>query len=248
MYNKTAGIIIIGDEILSGRTQDTNANYIAKQLINNGIDLKEIRVIKDEFKTIKKTVLKFHKLYSYVFTTGGIGPTHDDITSETISKAFKVKYGIHKEAFKILEKYYSKEEFNNARKKMAMLPVNSKLIYNPLTAAPGFIIKNIYVLPGVPSIMQVMFNILLKDLKTRKAKRITTIKTNLFESKIAKKLSNIQKKHKDCSIGSYPFFDFKKKIGGVNIVISSWERENLQDISSEIVKMISLLGGKSKIV
>lgn len=248
MHNKTAGIIIIGDEILSGRTKDTNANYIAKKLINNGIDLKEISVIKDESKTIQKTVLKFHKLYSYVFTTGGIGPTHDDITSETISKAFKVKYNIHKEAFKILEKYYSKGEFNDARKKMAMLPVNSKLIYNPLTAAPGFIIKNIYVLPGVPNIMKVMFDILLKDLKTRRAKSLSTIKTNLFESKIAKKLSNIQKKHKDCSIGSYPFFDFKKKIGGVNIVISSWDRENLQDISEEIVKMISLLGGKSKIV
>ena len=159
MSKITAGIIIIGDEILSGRTQDTNANFIAQELIKAGIQLIEIRVIQDNMNIIKNTVYEFHKSYTYVFTTGGIGPTHDDITSESIAKAFNKKYSIHPKAFKILEEYYPKGEFNKSRKKMAMLPENAKLITNPLTAAPGFNIENVYALPGVPDIMKTMFNI-----------------------------------------------------------------------------------------
>jgi len=152
MSKLTAGIIVIGDEILSGRTQETNSNFIAKQLVQSGIMLVEIRIVEDNRDTIIQNILHFHKKYTYVFTTGGIGPTHDDITSESVSSAFNEKYCFHPQAFKILEKYYPKGEFNEGRQKMAKMPENAKLILNPLTAAPGFIIKNIYeTLPTIKS-------------------------------------------------------------------------------------------------
>ena len=146
----TAGILIIGDEILSGRTQDTNGNFIAKNLTSSGIKLEEIKVIQDKKNIIIDSVKLFSKKYTYGFTTGGIGPTHDDITSESIAEAFNKKYGINKEAFNILEKYYPEGEFNKSRQKMTIMPEGAELIYNPVTAAPGFKIKNVFVLPGVP--------------------------------------------------------------------------------------------------
>ena len=248
MSKFTAGIIVIGDEVLSGRTNDKNSSFISKYLIKFGIKLLEIRVISDNSKEIIRCSKEFSKKYSYVFTTGGIGPTHDDITSKSISLAFKKKYIIHKEAYKILEDYYPKGELNEGRIKMAKVPQGCRLIYNPITAAPGFKIKNVYVLPGVPKIMQKMFLSLKKDLIKGNAKKIITIKTNLFESIMAKKLTNIQKKYKDCEIGSYPYFNFSTKKGGVNIVISSWTRKDLKIIIKQITGMISLLGGKSSIV
>ena len=243
-----AGILIIGDEILSGRTKDTNSNFIAKKLIESGIQLDEIKVIHDDQDTIINSVLDFHKKYNYVFTTGGIGPTHDDITSESISIAFKKKYCFNEKAYKILEEYYPKGEFNEGRKKMAKMPEGSELILNPLTAAPGFKIKNIYVLPGVPDIMKKMFVSLLETLKKGNPKKIVTININLYESTIAKDLEKIQKDNSDCSIGSYPYFNYISKSGGVNIVVSSWTKSNLDTIIDDIIKMVSLLGGKSKIV
>ncbi|PPR46940.1 MAG: CinA-like protein [Alphaproteobacteria bacterium MarineAlpha5_Bin9] len=248
MKKITAGIIIIGNEILSGRTHDKNSNFIAKHLIKSGIQLSEIKIIPDNKKIIIDTVKDYRKKFNYVFTTGGIGPTHDDITTESIAKAFKKKVILNKEAYKILKNHYSNKRLNTGRKKMAMLPEGCKLILNPLTSAPGFIIKNIYVLPGVPSIMEVMFKSILIDLKKGKKTVSITLKTDLFESKIAKKLSNIQKKFPDFDIGSYPYFNFVKKIGGVNIVISSWQKDDLSKIIKEIKKMISLLGGKSLIL
>ena len=243
-----AGIIIIGDEILSGRTKDTNSGFIAKKLIESGIQLEEIRVIHDDVELIKKIVLEFHTKYNYVFTTGGIGPTHDDLTSESVSLAFNQKYCFNKKAYEILEEYYPKGEFNEGRKKMAKMPENATLIPNPLTVAPGFIIENVYVLPGVPEIMQKMFISLLENIKKGSPKEILTIKTNLFESTIANDLKKIQEKFPESSIGSYPFFNYISKTGGVNIVVSSWTLENLDPIGKEIQNMISLLGGKSSIV
>ena len=244
----TAGILIIGDEILSGRTQDTNANFIAKNLISSGIKLEEIRVIQDEKNIIINSVKSFSKIYDYVFTTGGIGPTHDDITSESIAKAFNENYEINKEAYNILEKYYPKGEFNISRQKMAKMPTNVELIYNPMTAAPGFKIKNIFVLPGVPKIMEQMLKDVLIKLERGNPKKIITINTNLYESKIASSLNDIQKKYKECSIGSYPYFNFVSKIGGVNIVISSWKMNSLDLIEKEIIKMIKFNGGNYSIV
>ena len=248
MSNLTAGIIIIGDEILSGRTQDTNSNFIANKLVKAGIKLEQIRTIQDNQKTIIDTVKAFHKSYTYVFTTGGIGPTHDDITSESIAKAFNKKCITDPRALKILKEYYPKGKLNEGRKKMAKIPTGCELIFNPLTAAPGFKINNVYVLPGVPLIMKKMFKTVVKNLKKGKPKKICTINTNLFESVLASKLSIIQRNYADCDIGSYPYFNFSKKRGGVNIVISSWKREDLSLICNEIINMISLLGGKSFIV
>ena len=248
MSSFTAGIIVIGDEILSGRTQDSNSNFIAKNLLNEGIKLEEVVVIKDDKKTIIDKVINYSQKYSYVFTTGGIGPTHDDITSESISEAFNLEYQVNKDAFKILDNYYPKGEFNESRQRMAMMPNGSKLILNPMTAAPGFNIKNVYVLPGVPEIMQIMFLELIKKLKKGKPKLVITINTNLYESKIAFFLKDIQNKYKDSSIGSYPYFNLVAKTGGVNIVVSSWNMTSVKPIVDDIVNMIKLNGGKSSIV
>ena len=248
MSSYTAGVIVIGDEILSGRTQDTNSNFIADKLTKEGIKLEEILVIQDVKEIIKENVINFSSKYSYVFTTGGIGPTHDDITSESISEAFQLNCETNIQAFEILNNYYPEGEFNESRQRMAKMPVGSELILNPMTAAPGFKIKNIFVLPGVPEIMQVMFLELIKTLKKGKAKLITTINTNLYESKIAIDLKNIQNNYKDASIGSYPYFNLAAKSGGVNIVVSSWTINSLDPIVVEITNMIELKGGKSSIV
>ena len=248
MDSFTAGIIVIGDEILSGRTKDSNSNFIAKNLLKEGIKLEEIIVIKDDKQTIIEKVLTYSKKYSYVFTTGGIGPTHDDITSESISCAFNLEYILNQDAFKILDNYYPKGEFNKSRQKMAKMPIGSELILNPMTAAPGFKVNNVYVLPGVPEIMQVMFLELIKKLKKGKPKIVTTINTNLYESKIAIFLEDIQDKYKDSSIGSYPYFNLAAKTGGVNIVVSSWNMTSIQPVVDDIVNMIKLNGGKSSIV
>ena len=248
MSSFTAAIIVIGDEILSGRTQDTNSNFMAKNLLQEGIKLEEVVIIKDNKETIVDRVLNYSKKYSYVFTTGGIGPTHDDITSESISTAFNLEYTINHDAFKILDNYYPKGEFNKSRQRMAMMPVGSELILNPMTAAPGFKIKNVYVLPGVPEIMQVMFLELIKKLKRGKPKIVTTINTNLYESKIAIFLKDIQNKYKNSSIGSYPYFNIAAKTGGVNIVVSSWNMTSIQPVVDDIINMIKLNGGKSSIV
>ncbi len=244
----TAGILIIGDEVLSGRTQDTNSNYIAKNLTSSGIKLEEIKIVQDQKDHIVNSVKLFSDKYSYVFTTGGIGPTHDDITSESIAEAFNKKYEINKEAFNILEKYYPEGEFNLSRQRMAKMPSDAQLIYNPITAAPGFIVNNVYVFPGVPKIMEVMFSNVLKNLKKGKPKKIITINTNLYESKLAPFLNEIQDKYKECSIGSYPYFNFLSKTGGVNISISSWTMDSLDDVEKEISEMIKLNGGNYSIV
>ena len=190
----------------------------------------------------------YSKKYSYVFTTGGIGPTHDDITSESIAEAFNLEYLINADAYKILDNYYPKGEFNESRQRMAKMPSGSELILNPMTAAPGFNVKNVYVLPGVPEIMQVMFLELIKKLKKGKPKIVITINTNLYESKIAIFLKDIQDKYKDSSIGSYPYFNLAAKTGGVNVVVSSWKMTSVKPIVDDIINMIKLNGGKSSIV
>jgi len=248
MNSFTAGIIVIGDEILSGRTQDSNSNFIAKNLLKNGIKLEEVIVIKDDKNTIIDRVINYSDKYSYVFTTGGIGPTHDDITAISIAEAFGLKFEINQDAYNILNNYYPKGEFNNSRQRMAMMPIGSELILNPMTAAPGFKIKNVYVLPGVPEIMQIMFIELIKRLKKGKPKLVKTINTNLYESKIAIFLKEIQDKYKDSSIGSYPYFNLAAKTGGVNIVVSSWNMTSVQPVVDDIINKIELNGGKSSIV
>ena len=235
-----AAILIIGNEILSGRTQDKNIKFISNWLnINCGITVSEVRIIPDVENTIIKNVRLLSKEYNYVFTTGGIGPTHDDITAMSIAKAFKVRYCYHKQAFKILENYYGKKEFNDGRKKMAKMPSIAKLIYNPSSAAPGFITKNVLSLPGVPSILNSMIEnckkYLVKGLKVHSK----TINLYTVESKISKQLGVIQKKNKKLvEIGSYPFFRLGKI--GVSLVTRSTSKKKLIEVNKEIIDMIKL--------
>jgi len=230
-----AAILIIGNEILSGRTQDKNVAFISNWLNSKcGISVEEVRIIPDVEKTIVNNILLLSKKFNYVFTTGGIGPTHDDITAQSISKAFKVKYEFHKEAYEILEKYYGKLKFNDGRKKMAKIPRGSKLIYNPSSAAPGFIIKNVLSLPGVPSILNSMIEnckrYLIKGLKVHSK----TLNLYTVESNISKKLGQIQKKYKKhVDIGSYPFFRLGKI--GVAIVTRSTSLIKLRVVNKDLL-------------
>ena len=232
-----AAILIIGNEILSGRTQDKNISFICNWLNEScGISVIEVRIIPDVEKTIVKNIQILSKKFNYVFTTGGIGPTHDDITAQSISKAFKVKYEFHREAYSILEKYYGKKKFNDGRKKMAKMPRGAKLIYNPSSAAPGFITKNVISLPGVPSILNSMIEnckkFLVKGLKIHSK----TINLYTVESNISKQLGLIQKKNqKFVDIGSYPFFRLGKI--GVAIVTRSSSIQKLNSVNKEILKL-----------
>ena len=233
-----AAILIIGNEILSGRTQDKNVSFISNWLNSKcGISVAEVRIIPDIQSEIIKNVLNLSKKFNYLFTTGGIGPTHDDITAASISKAFKVKYEYHQEAYNILEKYYGKTKFNDGRKKMARMPRGSKLIYNPSSAAPGFILKNVFSLPGVPSILNSMIENCKKHLK--KGSKVNSKTINLFtvESNISKQLGLIQNKYKkNVDIGSYPFFRLGKI--GVSIVSRSSSKIQLKKVNNDLLKMI----------
>ena len=214
-----AAILIIGNEILSGRTQDTNTSTLATWLNSIGVKVNEVRVIPDVEKTIVETVNVLRKENNYVFTTGGIGPTHDDITAQSVSKAFGIKYEAHKEAFKILEDYYEPGKFNDGRQKMAWMPENANLILNPTSGAPGFNIENVFSLPGVPSIMKSMLGGLTNRIVGGKPIKSHTISLRTVESEIANSLTEVQEKNKDVEIGSYPFFQAGKL--GVSIVIRS---------------------------
>ncbi len=233
----TFAILIIGNEILSGRTKDQNVSFLASWLNSNlGIKVSEVRIVPDNEKEIIKSIQTLSKKFTYVLTTGGIGPTHDDITAKSISKAFNKKYTFNIEALNILKKYYG-NEFNDPRKKMAKMPTGSKLIYNPSSAAPGFIIKNVICLPGVPLILKSMIHNLKKYLKPGAKIFSTSINCQTVESKIARDLDLLQKKFKKfVEIGSYPFFR-QGKIG-VSIVIRSIKKRNLQSCHKNIIKVI----------
>ena len=235
-----AAILIIGNEILSGRTQDKNVTFISNWLNSKcSIYVSEVRIIPDKVNIIIENILVLSKKFNYVFTTGGIGPTHDDITAQSISRAFKVKYEYHKEAYNILENYYGKNKFNDGRKKMAKMPKGSKLIYNPSSAAPGFIIKNVLSLPGVPSILSSMMDNCKKYLIKGVKIYSQTLKLYTVESNISKKLSQVQKKYqKSVDIGSYPFFRLGKI--GVSIVTRSSSVKNLKQVKKELFDLVKL--------
>ena len=232
-----AAILIIGNEILSGRTQDTNTTTLAIWLNSIGVKVTEVRVIPDVEKIIIKTTSELKKKFNYVFTTGGIGPTHDDITAKSISKVFRVKYKYHPEAFEILKKYYGKNNFNDGRKKMSKMPEGSNLIYNPSSAAPGFKIRNVFCLPGVPLILKSMIHNCSKYLN--KGSKVYSDSINLItvESNISKQLEKIQKKFKkDIDIGSYPFFRLGRV--GVSIVLRSQKKHKISLCKKVILKDI----------
>jgi len=232
-----AAIIIIGNEILSGRTQDTNTSTIAQWLNSIGVKVNEVRVIPDIENTIIETVNHLRMVNDYVFTTGGIGPTHDDITAQSISKAFNLEYEIHKEAFNILEAYYKEGEFNEGRQKMAWMPRHANLIPNPTSGAPGFNVENTFCLPGVPSILKSMLGGLTNSIIGGEPILSHTISLRTVESEIANSLTKVQNNNKDVEIGSYPFFQAGKL--GVSIVIRSENQFKIDKCSSEILEFVN---------
>ena len=232
-----AAILIIGNEILSGRTQDTNTSTLATWLNSIGVKVGEVRVIPDIEKKIIDTINMLRKNYDYVITTGGIGPTHDDITAESISKAFGLKYEIHQEAFKILEAYYKKGEFNEGRQKMVWMPQNANLILNPTSGAPGFNVENVFCLPGVPSILKSMLGGLKNKIVGGEPIISKTISLRTVESEIAKSLTEVQENNQDVEIGSYPFFQAGKL--GVSIVLRSEDQSKIDSCNSQILKFVN---------
>ena len=231
-----AAVIIIGNEILSGRTQDANTSTLALWLNSLGVKIQEVRVIPDIEEVIVKTISKVRKKYKYVFTTGGIGPTHDDITARSVSKAFNVKYEIHPQAFEILENYYKPGEFNKGRQQMARMPSNARLILNPTSGAPGFAIENVFCLPGVPSILKSMLGGLKNEIIGGNPILSKTINLSTVESEIAESLTKVQKNNKDVDIGSYPFF--KAGRVGVSIVIRSDDQSKIDICNSQILEYV----------
>ncbi len=232
-----AAILIIGNEILSGRTQDTNTSTIATWLNSIGVKVSEVRVVPDDEEIIVETLNILRKKNNYVFTTGGIGPTHDDITAQSVAKTFGLKYEIHKEAFKILEAYYQPGEFNEGRQKMTWMPENAKLILNPTSGAPGFNVENIFCLPGVPSILKSMLGGLKNKIVGGKPILSHTISLRTVESEIANSLSQVQDKNKDVEIGSYPFFHSGKL--GVSIVLRSENQTKIDTCNSQILEFVN---------
>ncbi len=231
-----AAILIIGNEILSGRTQDTNTSTLATWLNSIGVKVNEVRVIPDVEKIIIDTLNVLRNENNYVFTTGGIGPTHDDITAESVAKTFGLKYEIHKEAFKILESYYQPGEFNEGRQRMAWMPENAELILNPTSGAPGFSVKNVFCLPGVPSIMKSMLGGLKNKIVGGEPILSHTLNFKTVESEIAKSLKQVQNQNQDVEIGSYPFFHAGKL--GVSVVLRSENQSKIDNCSSQILEFI----------
>ena len=236
-----AAVIVIGDEILSGRTKDTNSNTIALFLAPFGIQLKEIRVIGDDEKTIIETVNYLRKTYNYVFTTGGIGPTHDDITADCVAKAFGVGIDIRDDAIEMMLNRYKSEDLTAARLRMARIPDGASLIKNPVSFAPGFQIENVFVMAGVPNIMRAMLEDIVHRLETGKIIISKTIKAeNLKEGDIAFSYGEIAKKYPELSLGSYPWFNGQGY--GAQLVVRGFDEQAINSAIDDVFQMLKDLG------
>jgi Predicted nucleotide-utilizing enzyme related to molybdopterin-biosynthesis enzyme MoeA len=235
----TAAVLVIGDEILSGRTKDKNIGFIADYLTAIGIDLKEVRVISDDEAAIVEALNALRARYSYVFTTGGIGPTHDDITADCVAKAFGVPIDYHPQAVAILKERMAKigGELNEARMRMARIPQGAALVANKVSGAPGFWIENVIVMAGVPSIMQAMVDEVAPKLKTGAKLLSETIRADAKEGDVGTELGAIAKANPDTIIGSYPFFD--ETLGpNTNIVVRSRDPEKLKLAKGAVEDML----------
>ncbi len=236
MQAPTACLIVIGNEILSGRTKDKNISWLANELNENGLRLTEVRVIPDVTETIIATVNACRAQFTYIFTTGGIGPTHDDITSEAIALAFGVPLECNKEARALLLRHYGEADLNEARLKMAHIPVGSALIPNPVSAAPGFHIGNVYVMAGVPSIMQAMFAEIRHELKGGAKMLSRTVSAYITEGILAADLTAIQNSNPDIEIGSYPFMRAQRL--GTSLVARGTDAQALDAVQNELRAML----------
>ncbi len=236
----TAGIVIIGDEILSGRTQDTNISYLANWLGEIGIQVREVRVVPDVTEKIVEAVNTFRTAFDYVFTTGGIGPTHDDITADSIGAAFGVEVEHHPDAVALLTDHYGDDKLNEARLRMARVPVGATLIDNPISKAPGFKMDNVFVMAGVPIVMQAMLDSVRGDLTGGPPVRSISISAKMAEGQVAESLGTIQERYSNVSIGSYPFY--RGRAYGVSVVLRSIDERDLEAAADEVVAMIKTLG------
>ena len=237
----TAAVLIIGNEILSGRTQDQNLSYLATGLNSVGVTLREARVIPDITEVIVATVNELRRQYDYLFTTGGIGPTHDDITSECVAKAFGVPWTLHPEAHQIFLSHYKPGELNEARLRMAHTPEGASLIINPVSRAPGFRMGNVFVMAGIPRVMQAMFDAVKHDLRGGRPMLARTVSCHLPEGIIAKGLGEIQNRYADLDIGSYPFY--RRGEFGTSLVLRGRDAVQLAAGTEEVIALVKGLGG-----
>lgn len=240
----TAAIMVIGDEILSGRTQDTNTPWIAGRLTSQGIVLSEVRVIADIEAEIIDAVNYLRRKFDYVFTTGGIGPTHDDITAESIAKAFELPLERNAEAFRMLEQHYGLTELTPPRAKMALIPKGAILIPNPVTAAPGFIVENVHVMAGVPRIMQAMLDHVLSTVRAGKPILSNTVTCSLPESVIADDLTRLQEEYPRVQIGSYPHY--RGGSLGLSLVMRSTNADMLEEATRKLVAIVRSHGDEPR--
>jgi molybdenum cofactor synthesis domain-containing protein len=239
--NPTACLLVIGNEVLSGRTQDANIRFLARRLGELGIPLREVRVIPDVVATIIGTVNEVRARFDHVFTTGGIGPTHDDITSECVAAAFGVAWEPHPEAWARLDRHYQPGEFNPARQRMATLPSGASLIDNPVSIAPGFTIGNVHVLAGVPRIMQAMFETLAPRLAGGPPIVSCAVHAEgLPEGRIAEGLGAIQARHAGLDLGSYPYYRLTGN--GVAIIAKGPDREDAAAAIAEVAALMRAMG------
>jgi molybdenum cofactor synthesis domain-containing protein len=238
-----AAVLVIGDEILSGRTQDTNTNTIARFLGSLGIDLKEARVVGDVEAEIVAALNALRSVYDFVFTTGGIGPTHDDITADAVAAAFGVGIGYHPQAYALLEARYPPGEFNDMRKRMARIPHGAALVANPVSGAPGFHIGNVYVLAGVPMVMRAMLEQIAPELPRGRAVTSVTVEADIPEGAIAPGLAQLQKEHGDVAIGSYPFYrEGAQKPFGAQLVVRGRDGEAVERVVLAVEDILRNLG------
>jgi molybdenum cofactor synthesis domain-containing protein len=240
----TAGLLIIGNEILSGRTQDKNTAFLGEQLNLLGVRLSEVRVVRDDEAAIIEAVTALSERYDYVFSSGGIGPTHDDITTACIAKAFGAEVERNAEAMRRLTAHYagSGVEFNEARRKMADIPVGATLIDNPVSAAPGFIIGNVHVMAGVPRIMQAMFEGLKGTLSGGATVESRTVACTVGEGTVAGELGAIQDRFPEVDIGSYPYF--RAGAFGTSLVLRSADIERLEAATEAVRDLVRALGAE----
>ena len=233
----TAGLLVIGDEILSGRTKDKNIGYIAEYLTNIGVDLKEVRVVADQEAAIVEALDALRRRYTYVFTTGGIGPTHDDITADSVAKAFGVAIDVDPRARALLLTRIAEKDLNEARLRMARIPAGADLILNKVSAAPGFRIGNVHVFAGVPAIMQAMLDEVAPTLKTGARMLSQTVRADLREGDIGSELGAIAQAHPGVTIGSYPFFD-EKRGPNTNVVVRARDADRLAAATAAVEDML----------
>jgi molybdenum cofactor synthesis domain-containing protein len=244
--NLTAGLVVIGNEILSGRTQDTNTSWIAEWLTSHGIRLIEVRVVPDIESAIISAVNEMRGRVTYLLTTGGIGPTHDDITTESIAKAFGLSVEVNEEARKILISQYGGETgLTQSRLKMAMVPKGAELIENPVSGAPGFRVENVFVMAGVPRIMQAMMDDIARKIESGPPILSNTISCQgMSESLIAAELERVQEKYPDIEIGSYPHY--RGGIMGLSLVLRSSDNDKVHTATQDIIDLIRRFGGEPR--